>query len=80
MGAFNTIDPQSANALMKGLGFDSTDQGKANMKRAGILFQGNAGEKSYQMLYNLMYPDDQDNGYERLQKILGKTLFERLAF
>lgn len=80
LGVFNTIDPQSAVALMNGLGFETTDQGKANMKRAGQLFQGNTGEKSYQMLYNLMYPDDEGNDYKRLHGILGEEIFGRLEY
>lgn len=77
-GGFNAIDPQGQAALMRGLGFDKGGEGQQNMRRAGDLYRGDTGSPSYEELYNLMYPGDKDNDYERLRGIVGDKTFKRL--
>jgi hypothetical protein len=50
------------------------------MRTAGNVMRSigsSGGEKSFQLLYDTMYPDDKKSGYLRLREKIGEELVDR---
>lgn len=78
-GAFNQLDPATANSLMTAMFGAGKENIVANLDRARpFINTGGAETPSFEALYAKMHPDDVLNGYLELQRVIGESGLARL--